>query len=133
MDEVMNALTGILVGLIVLVIVRWSWLYNERRLLFHFPTRFDERFDPEHSDDEADRIYQGRIIERLRSHLIEGRVEIHWEFRPEFIHRGFIVTAKSRRNDGDWQTLAMEPFQDSGSWIECFNYGESRSYVFTVK
>jgi hypothetical protein len=73
------------------------------------------------------------VIKRLRSHLIEGRVEVHWEFNPEFIHRGFVLSAKCRRNDGDWQPLAMEPYQDSGSWIECFNYGESRSYLFAVK
>jgi hypothetical protein len=69
----------------------------------------------------------------LRFQVIEGRMKIHWEFDPKFVHRGFMLIAKRRRNEGDWLPLALEAHQDSGSWIECFNYGESRSYLFTVK
>lgn len=133
MDAVMNALICVLLVLIVLVLWRWRWLRTERRKLTQSSDAFVERFDPEHYEDERDQTYHGRVIKRLRSRVIEGRVEVHWEYQPEFVHRGFVLTAKCRRNDGDWQPLALEPYQDSGSWIECFNHGESRSYLFTVK
>ena len=134
MDGIIDPLICVLAGLMVLVLLRWLWLRRERRRLTKISSRYDtERFNPDVCDDEDDKTYAGRVIKRLRSRLIEGRVEIHWEYNAPFIHRGFVLTAKSRRNDGDWQPLALEPYQDSGSWIECFNYGESRSYLFTVK
>lgn len=133
MDAVVNTLICVLVGSIFFVLWRWSWLRGERRKLIRASPAYDERFNPHNGSDEDDKTYHGRVIKRLRSQVIEGRVEIHWEYVPGFAHRGFILTAKCRRNAGDWQTLAMEPYQDSGSWIECFNYGESRSYLFTVK
>ncbi len=128
----MNTAVCAIVVMMALVVLRWWWLRLEHLKVRSFSADFEERFNPERFEDEDDRIYSGRVISRLRSHLIEGRVEIHWEYRPEYIHRGYILSAKCRRNDGDWQPLAMEPFQDSGSWIECFNYGETRSYLFTV-
>lgn len=129
----MNVVIGVLLALMVFVIWRWKWLRSQRREILERHSLDDHRFDAGYGGDEDDRLYCGRVIERLRSHLIEGRVEIHWEYRRRFIHRGFILEAKCRRNDGEWQSLAMEPYQDSGSWIECFNFGESRSYVFTVR
>ena len=134
MVGIIDPLICVLAGLVVLVLWRWIWLKREVRKLSHKNSRYHtERFNAEIYEDEYDKTYAGRVIRRLRCHVLEGRVEIHWEYDPSFIHRGFILTAKCRRNDGDWQTLAMEPHQDSGYWIECMNVGESRSYLFTVK
>ncbi len=134
MDEFVFAAVTVLGTLLFLVIWRWLWLRGERRKLITTESTFEKlRFDREHSADEDDRMYSGRVIERLRSHLLEGRIEISWQFRKEYIHRGFILTGKVRRNDGSWEPLAFEAYQDSGLWEECFNYGESRSYLFTVK
>ncbi len=47
--------------------------------------------------------------------------------------QGRAAEAFAERNDRSWEPLAFEPHQDSGSWIECFNYGESRSYLFTIR
>jgi hypothetical protein len=134
MDEILRVFIFVLCGLFFLVLGRWFWLRGEREQLSLTPSSHEaERFDPNTSEDEYDRTYSARVIKRLRTRLIEGRVEIHWEFHPGFIHRGFVLTAKCRRNDREWSVLALEPYQDSGSWIECFNYGESRSYLFVVK
>lgn len=133
MQEVLNTVMGVLLSFIGLAIWRWVWFRQERSRLIRNESALDEARFERNGGDEDDQTYSGRVIKRLRSRLIEGRVEIHWQYNSEYIHRGFVLTGKSRRNDGPWEPLAFEPHEDSGSWIECFNYGESRSYLFTVK
>jgi hypothetical protein len=133
MVQLLDVLIGLLVAFVLFSALRWMWFQDERkRLIENKPANDEERFD-RIGGDEDDQTHSGRVIRKLRSRLIEGRVEIHWQYNEEYIHRGFVLTGKSRRNDGPWEPLAFEPHQDSGSWIECFNYGESRSYLFTVK
>lgn len=133
MDSVLP-LAFIVVFLMWAVGARLLWIQRERKkLVSNDPEKQAERLDPEFSEDERDKTYTGRVIRKLRVRVIEGRVEINWQFNPEYVHRGFFLTGKNRRNDGAWEPLAFEPHQDSGSWEECFNYGESRSYLFTVK
>ncbi len=138
MVQFVDVLIAIALGSIGLVLLRWFWLRSERRKIIEQSKDFtnydnDSRFNEPLNEDEYDRTYSGRILKKLRSKLIEGRVEIHWQFYPHYIHRGYVLTAKCRRNDSGWEHLALEGTEDSGSWVECFNYGESRSYVFTVK
>src|SRR5581483_8433938 len=123
------ALCGVLLAL---VLWRWLWFTSERKRLIKSGRFDDDRFE-RMNFDEDEQEFSGRVIRRLRSRVVEGRVEISWQFNPEYVHRGFILTGKCRRNDGGWEPLAFEPYEDSGSWHECFNYGESRSYLFTVK
>jgi len=96
----LNVAVCVFVGAMVFVLWRWKWLRRERRRFSAFSNGYSDRFDSEKFQDEDDRLYTGRVISRLRTHLIEGRVEIHWEYRRQFIHRGFVLTAKCRRNDG---------------------------------
>ena len=134
MAQFVDPLIGIFSALLLLVLLRWVWLSSARRTLSRNVSAPElERFEQDVHEDEDDREYSARVIERLRARVVEGRVEIHWRYRAEYVRKGFVLTGKSRRNDGDWQPLAFEPYEDSGSWIECFNYGESRSYLFTVK
>lgn len=134
MVSVLDALILGVVSLMALVLLRWFWLSRERRKLGRKPSLHEaERFDPDFEGDEKDRTYSGRIIRRLRSSMAPGRVEIHWELHPEFIHRGFVLTGKSRRDEGEWQPLPIEPWEDNGSLTEGFKYGETRSYLFTIK
>ncbi len=133
MVQFLDSVVIVVVGLLALLAWRWLWIRNERRrILEKAPMHEDERFECD-ADDEAEQFFFGRIIRRLRARVIGGRVEIKWQYHPEFIHRGFALTGKCRRNDGTWEPLAFEPHYDSGSWNECFNLGESRSYLFTVK
>lgn len=134
MAEIIDPLIFAVCGLLALVLLRYLWLRNERRKLAKMPSaHYAERFDRELDDDEKDKDYSGRVIKRLRARVIEGRVELTWEYHPSFIHRGFVLTGKGRYGDGDWQPLVFEPFEDSGSWNEGFKYGETRSYLFIVK
>lgn len=133
MVQVIDALIAAACGCLGLVLWRWSWLRAERRrLVREAPLDGDVRFEDIRAD-EADQFFSGRVIRRMRTRVVEGRVEIHWQYHPEYIHKGFFLTGKCRRNDGAWEPLAFEPHQDSGAWSECLNLGESRSYLFTVK
>jgi hypothetical protein len=134
MAEFVDPLIGIFSVLLLLVLMRWAWLSSARRKLSRSISAPElERFDPDIHDDEDDKEYSARVIERLRARVVEGRVEIHWKYRAEYVRKGFFLTGKSRQSGGDWRPLEIEPYEDSGSWIEDFNYGESRSYLFTVK
>ncbi len=120
-------------ALLGLVFLRWLWFRLERkRLVSRGRADDDERFERRYGDED-DQTFSGRVIKRLRSRVIEGRIEIDWQFDRHYIHRGFALTGKCRRNDGNWAPLAFDPYEDSGSWHECFDYGESRSYLFAVK
>jgi hypothetical protein len=133
MAEIVDFLIWAVSALLVSVLLRWWWLFRERRKLSRLHSAFEaQRFDTVYEEDEDDKCYSGRVIKILRARVIEGRVEVHWLFHPQFIQKGFELSGKCRRNDGSWEPLAFAPFQDSGSWIECFNYGESRSYLFSV-
>lgn len=133
MVQLLDTLIAAVCGFAGLIVLRWLWFRRERRrLLKSRPLHDDMRFEVVRSDED-DQTFSGRVIRRLRTRVIEGRVEIHWQFHPQFIHKGFVLTGKCRSNQGPWEPLAFEPYQDSGSWIECFNLGESRSYVFTIK
>lgn len=120
--------------LIVAVVWRALWLHTERKRLAETPSSHHaERFDPEPQDDEYDKTYSGRVISRMRARQTEGRLEIHWEFHPKYVHRGFVLSGKCRRGDGAWEPLPMEPHEDSSSYIEGFDYGDTRDYIFSVK
>lgn len=133
MVTVIDALICLVCGLALLVILRWMWFRRERRRLASVGRDDDDERFERMRGDEDDQAFSGRVVKRLRSRVIDGRIEIDWQFRKEYIHRGFLLTGKCRRNDGGWEPLAFEPYEDSGSWHECFNYGESRTYVFIVK
>jgi hypothetical protein len=133
MVQIVDVLIGTLGGAIVLILWRWQWLRREKRLILSNRPMHDElRFDTVRTDED-DQFYSGRVIERLRARVIEGRVEIHWQFRSPYVHKGFVLSAKERRNSEAWEDLPFEPHQDSGSWIECFKHGDSRTFLFTVK
>src|SRR5689334_18823124 len=90
---------------ILIVALRWFWFQSERGKIRKSGRKNDDvRFKRIYSDED-DQTYQGRVIEKLRSHLVLGRVEIHWQFFPQYIHRGFVLTGQCRRNDGGWEAL----------------------------
>src|SRR5215218_5347785 len=122
-----------LVAMCFLVVWRWEWIKSERTRLSRLVPVEDHRFNRDVSADEDDQTYHGRIIKRLRARVIEGRVEVHWEYNPEFILRGFVLTGQFSRNGSTWQPLPLQPQETSGSWIETFNYSETCTYLFTVK
>lgn len=134
MDQVAPSFITAAGILIVLIVWRWLWIRGERRKLVSTESAFEKaRFDPEVSRDEDDKTYAGRVITRLRAHVVDGRIEINWRFHPDYIHRGFVLTAKERRHGGSWEPLPFEPHQDSGSWEDSFRYGDIATYLFVVK
>jgi len=135
MVQFVDALGGLAAVLSTLIVWRWLWFRAERRRIARDRGDGDDdpRFSGSPNEDGHDQAYSGRVVRRLRARLTDGRAEVHWQFRPECVHRGFVLTAKCRRNGGGWEPLALEGCEDSGTWVECFNYGESRSYVFVVK
>jgi len=142
MLQVLNVLIGVCSLVLVFFILRWIWFRCERAKLIASnreilersdAERFPERGDFVYEEPENDRRYHGRVITSLRAQVKNGQVHIHWKFGPEFIHRGFVLTGQSRQTGGEWEPLAFESFEDSGEWHEALEYGESKSYFFTVK
>jgi hypothetical protein len=146
-DSVILAFTGVVVVLLALIAWRWLWIYRERRRLLRRRVSVDTGGNEsgENDDsaqlltgkrmpkDEGTQLFSGRIIRQLRARVTGGSVRVQWEFYPEFIHRGFVLTGQCRRNDGRFEPLVFEGHEDSGSWNECMNLGDSRTYFFTVK
>ena len=119
-------------GLAGLIAWRWLWLRNERWKLLRLKPADDETRFHTVSDDEDDKTYHGKVIQKLRAWVTNGRVEVHWKYNEGFAYRGFLLTGQVRRNDGPWEPLPFKPHQDSERFIEILKYGDTSNYLFTV-
>jgi hypothetical protein len=129
------------------VLARWLWLHSERMEIaedsrigcidgpgdLSKPSNALVVYDPNGKTKPITSPLHGRVIRRLEYKIEGDRVEVRWEFKQKYIHRGFFLTAQCSVNGGYWHMLPLAPHEDSGCWIESINYGESRNYLFTVK